>query len=191
MASRAHHIQDHFGHIGERPRRAVRYPGREDPIELPGDRRGTFSGALLVSALIASSLVAGGVYALYAAGTSPLARTEAAPLVPSWHLNVEPVLAQNQALIAGPAHAVPSVESQPGPEQPTEAPVVVGGDRGPAPVSPPTTPAVPPAAEPDVTEAPRPLPYPDPTTTPPDAIAPPDVGPQGPTPLLDPENPYR
>jgi hypothetical protein len=36
-----------------------------------------------------------------------------------------------------------------------------------------------------------PVPYPNPTTTPPDAIAPPDTAPQTPTPALDPENPYQ
>jgi hypothetical protein len=36
-----------------------------------------------------------------------------------------------------------------------------------------------------------PVPYPNPTSTPPDAIAPPDATPQTPAPALDPDNPYR
>jgi hypothetical protein len=34
-------------------------------------------------------------------------------------------------------------------------------------------------------------PYPNPITTPPDAIAPPSTAPQTPTPVLNPDNPYR
>jgi hypothetical protein len=33
--------------------------------------------------------------------------------------------------------------------------------------------------------------YPNPTTTPPDGVAPPEATPEVPSPVLDPENPYR
>ena len=197
MASRAHYIQDHFGHVGERPRRAVRYPDRDDRISLPTDRSSS-SGALLASALIATSLIAGGVYALYASGRTTLAQTEAAPLAPRWQLDSEPVLAQNMALTEGPARAVPSVvaepevATEPAPEQTdTSAPGDATPDYAPMPTTPATPAPATPAPAPIGPEAPRQPLYPDPTTTPPDAIAPPEVGAERATPLLDPENPYQ
>jgi hypothetical protein len=194
MASRAHSIHDYFGHASERPRRAVRYPGRDEPVVLPRDRSASATAVLIASAVLATSVIGGGAYAVYAGAAAPLSNTPAASLTPSWQPDDEPFRAKNLELLYGRTQARPSIATVP--EAPEETatpsplsapdPLFIDDSRsGSQPKAQSAPQRVP--AEPD---APR-QPYPNPTSTPPDAIAPPNVSPELPTPLLDPENPYK
>ena len=130
---------------------------------------------------------------------APMSATPTPGLVPTYQLDDQPLKAQRFELLEGPAHAVPNVATAselaeetdtPAPEVRTPPPEV---RLEPAPVprprpipAPAQTPPLP--SEPDT---PKQQVYPDPTTTPPDAIAPPGSNPELPLPLLDPENPYQ
>jgi len=201
MASRAH-VQDYYGHIPERPRRAARYPGRNDPVVLPRDRSGSANAILIASGLIATAVIVGGAFAVYAGvPPPPMAQTPTPPLERTYQLDEQPLKAKSFQALSAPASAAPSVETT------TEAPAADAGQRDTfaAPTRAPAEPALPdgpaitprraaPEALPPPTTAdapPRATPYPDPITTPPDAVAPPTTTPEQPTPLLDPENPYR
>jgi hypothetical protein len=205
MASRAHAIHDYdydhdVRHGSERPRRQVSYRSSEDPIEIPrGHNRDGGGLAIAVSALIASSVILGGAYAIYVGPPPAMAATPALPLYPTWQRDDQPQKAELQRALQGPALAVPNA----GPagtleEQVNETPVhaaapaVAPGARGPSGGSPEVIiddryqlpqPAL---------QAPQmePAPYPDPIKTPPDGVGP-SLDLDAPTPALDPENPYR
>lgn len=220
MASRAHSIHDHFDYE-HRPRRAVRYPGDDDPVVLPRDKSAGTGLALAGSALVAVALIAGGGYAISTVPSVPeLAVTPALPVTTSWQPDAEAFRARALAAVQGPAYAVPSVQSAPEAADDADAvapePLGVDGpaiapsaprprepgsvedspsSSRPAPESGPTAPVSPdPALEAPTAvppEATPVIPYPNPTTTPPDEIAPPQSGGDVRTPGLDPENPYR
>jgi hypothetical protein len=208
MASRAH-VHDYYEYAPpERPRRAVYYPGHDDPVVLPRDR--SASAVLIVSGLVATAVIAGGAYALFAGvPPPPMRETETPALVPTYQLDDQPLKAKRFEVLGGPARAVPAVV---GGSQPAEAaedaaetetvdtPAAPGARTPPPEVRlepepvprprPMPAPAQAPALPPEP-ETRKELPYPDPTTTPPDAIAPPGSSPESPQPLLDADNPYR
>lgn len=201
MASRAHvipHYDYDLGRGSERGRRQVRYQS-DDPIEIPRGRSRDGGGlAVAISALIASSIILGGAYAIYVGPPPAMAATPTLPLYPTWQQDSQPQQAMVQRALQGPAlvtagAAAPatleeqaSAASEPtlaSPPEPARAPAssspeVIIDDRyqlpQPAPQAPTTEPA----------------PYPDPSKTPPDGIGP-TLDMSAPTPGVDPENPYR
>jgi hypothetical protein len=206
MASRAHH--DYYGFPPDRPRRAVHYSGRSDrsdPFVAPRDDGAGASAVLIASAVAATAIIVGGAYAVYAGvPPPPMGETHALPLVSDYRVDDEPVKARLAELLLGPAQAVPSLgttsestEETDTPENATPAPQVrtpraeVRVEPAPVPRARPIPAPAPTAPLPSDPGTPKEVPYPDPITTPPDAIAPPDTNPELPQPLLDPENPYR
>ncbi len=193
MASRAHVIQDYsFGNHAPRLRRVVRYQN-EDPIVLPRTSVWSTGAGLVAVAIAAAAIVGGSAYAAYHTEPATMAETPAAPLERDWQPQSANVRAAVTNLLSGPAVAAPS---QAAPTLPSDfeadTPIVTGNssqalidDSAPGaqdhfPQSTPLTPPDGPATT-----------VPNPTTTPPDAIAPPNAAPETPTPVLDPENPYR
>jgi hypothetical protein len=195
MASRAH-VHDYYGHAPERPRRAVRYPGRSDPVILPGEASRGSNAILMVSAFVATAVIVGGAFAVYAGVPAPpMAETPTMELARNYQLDEQPLRAQTLQALSGPASGVPNLGTVQQSAEDTEASVA------PARSEPIVTPRSEPVTGPR--QAPPPAPavsdqlppseptYPDPSTTPPDAVAPPGASPEAPVPLLDPENPYR
>ena len=195
MASRAP-VMHGYALGNERRRRRVWYQ-QSDPVVLPAPRSET-SPTLIVSALIASSLIAGVAYAVYFSGASPLADTATPPLERSFELDSEALRARTLPLLQRPAFAAPERASAEGESEPdasdTPAPTsretVIDDSRQ---VSPPPrrapAPALAPTPPPQLPDQQPATPYPNPTTTPPDGIAP-DLDLNRATPGLDPENPY-
>jgi hypothetical protein len=193
MASRAHVIHDLFADA--RPRRYVRYRS-DDPVELPLSRSWGMGGAVAILALITAGVAAAGAYSVFHAAPTPaLAETPLLPLERDLGSDAELTHAHIIKALNGPALAVRSIE----------APETAGAGETFAPTSsaprddyviddaaPGVQPQLP---KPAPVEAPYPEhaspPYPNPSTTPPEGIAPPDASPETPTPALDPENPYR
>lgn len=195
MASRAHPIPDFFVHAAERPRRAVRYPGRDEPVALPRDKSAGTPFVLMLSALVATSAISAAAYAVYrSAPTPPLSETPVAPLAPTWEQDNETTKAKVFELINGPARAVPNIVTASGAAEETDTSSTtsvpdqffIDDSAQGAQLKPRPAPLTPASAAPE-----RPATYPDPTSTPPDAIAPPGVSPDLPTPALDTENPYK
>ena len=192
MTSRAHVYDYSFNDDARRPRRQLRF--REDPIVLPKSSVWSTGGGLVAVALAAGALVVCSAYAAYHAEPATLTDTLSLPLERDWQPQSTNVRAQVTNLLSGPALAVPSVASAtPNHEFDTDTPImssdaheVTIDDSAPGAQShfPQATPI--PVAPDD-----RRTVVPDPTTTPPDAIAPPNSAPETPTPVLDPENPYR
>ncbi|HKY39355.1 MAG TPA: hypothetical protein VJN18_25630 [Polyangiaceae bacterium] len=197
MASRAH-VHDYYGQVPERARRVARYPARSDPVIVPTDKSDSVSSILVASALIATAVILGGAYAVYAGvPPPPMAETPTPPFERAYQLDEQPLKAQVFAVLVGPAIAAPSVGAvTPEPAEQAEdlesfTPPALTSPRRTAPELAPL-PAAPDASQAAPDAAPQPPPtYPNPTTTPPDAVAPPNTSPEQPVPLLDPENPYR
>lgn len=202
MASRAHVMHDYgLGHASERPRRPVSYRSSEDPIEIPRGSSSTGSLAMVISAVIASSVILGGAYAIYVGPPAAMARTAVQPLTPSWQLDTQPQRAAVEKVLRGPAQAVPNVEPSMTTEEQEAAPAAASSSLAPSNPAPSNAPAAPSAPEviiDDRYQLPQPAPapeahppvYPDPVKTPAEAIGP-ELDLSKPTPSLDPENPYR
>ena len=182
MASKAHVSHDYsFDHAPTRPRRQ-RWLPLDEPIELPRKSIWSVGGGALVTVLTMASLVVGSAYAASRSrSVAPsLSETPTLPLADTWQLDPSFAQARLTNLLTGPALAAPDKTVVTNTTNTTEAPKnvphaheVVSDDSAPYPAET------------------RAAPYPNPTTTPPDAIAPPHTDPLVPTPLLDPENPYR
>lgn len=204
MASRVHAIHPGYG-VGPatpRHRREVWYRSSEDPIVLPRGRSSSGGSlAVLVSAAIASSVILGGAYAVLSGPAPAMAFTPSEPVNTNWQMDPQPAQATLARAMQGPALAVPNTdlpgttleEQAAGSRQPSSEPEVIIDDRYQlrpdvaSPKRPDVMPA--PAETPAKPESPS-VPYPNPTTTPPDAIGP-ELNLDKPTPGLDPENPYR
>jgi len=212
MASRAHVINDYpFGNHTARVRRVVRYREEEDPIVLPRSSAWSTGGGLIAVALAAAAIVGGSAYAGDHTEPAAMAETPTLPLDRDWQPDAANVRAAVTNLLSGPALAAPSQPSTLERDFDADTPIVSGdasqvgsGDSTPrATPYPQVTPyprvtpeaAAPPDAQatPDAATPPDnpPSTVPNPTTTPPEAIAPPNTSPETPTPVLDPENPYR
>ncbi len=196
MASRAHVIQDYpFGNPAPRVRRVVRYRN-EDPVVLPRSSVWSTGAGLIAVALAGAAIVGGSAYAAYHTEPAGMAETPAAPLDRDWQPQPTNVRAAVTNLLSGPALAAPSkalpmLQS----DIETDTPIVSGNSSevsidDSAPGAQPRFPQMAPPAPLSPPDSP-PTTIPNPTTTPPDAIAPPTKSPEIPTPVLDPENPYR
>jgi len=208
MASRAHVIHDYsIAHPHVRSRRQVWY--RHDPVVVPRSSLWRTSGGLIVTALAMAAIVTGSAYAAFHDQAPSLAETPTAPLVDTWRLDPLAQQANVANLLSGPAHAVPSLEgtgnaahlddqplfsdpalssAQPAEPLPLSPAPSEGLSPTPSEEQPlPGTRTLPYAGPAATTSA---VPYPDPVTTPPDVIAPPEATPETPTPALDPDNPY-
>jgi hypothetical protein len=193
MASRAHVIHDYP--LQPRQRRPLRFQ-THDPVVLPRSRDWDINGGLIAAALAATALVAAATYAVFYTQPPQLNATPALSLERDYE--VDPSFARVNALkaLSGPVIAAPDrfnaslppandglSTSSVGHESWSGSGEVMINDSAPGVQE--TLP------QPDQPSAMPPATYPNPTSTPPDAIAPPDVQPETPTPVLDPENPYR
>jgi hypothetical protein len=200
MASRAHVIHDYsFAKHPSRPR----YRTDDDPVVLPRSKS-DLSARSVFAALIASGLVVASSYALFSSPVPMLGETQAASLTRDWRPNPDVEGANVTNELSGPAMSVPSIATASNPADfesdtpimsPAKPDEVIIDDslqlRSMPPVVDPTPiPEVQPAPSPNAPTPQAQPPYPNPTTTPPDGIAP-DVSPATPTPPLDPQNPYR
>jgi hypothetical protein len=207
MASRAQVIHDYSFAPPVRQRRAV-WLHNDEAVVLPRSRSFSGGGALLVSAAVACALTAGLAYAVYMGDAPPLSATEAAPLQRDFEVDSAFVRANVTNQLSGPAFSVPSRDGVPAMPADSMAAMPLpsglsgtdGSDSSSASsqetVIDDSRPGVQPApiqqqlpTIPDVSDAvPRETPYPNPITTPPDAVAPDNA--QA-APGVDSENPYR
>jgi hypothetical protein len=195
MASRAHAVHDYpFATPHGRARRDVWYRADDDdPVVLPRSKIDGISARSALAALIASGLVVASSYALFSSPSPQpkLGETAAAPLWRDWQPNLDVERANVTNQLSGPALAVPSIASPTATDFDSDTPItsparpdeVIIDDSLQLKSDQPTSQ---PAQPPEV----LPAPYPNPTTTPPEGVAP-DASPATPTPSLDPENPYR
>ncbi len=190
-----------FGDVSSRPRRDV-YFRREDPVVLPRGRRFSIDLRLIGAALLATAVVTASTYAVFAAAPPALAPTPTLPLVREWTPSGAFAHASALKALAGPALATRSLIDPPTPadrEPIVDAPASEAATFPQSAMPPRTAPQSSPSpssidspkAQDLVPELPKPEIYPNPTTTPPDGIAPPEVSREAPSPALDAENPYR
>jgi hypothetical protein len=205
MASRTHDFHDYsFGSAHSRPRQV--WYRREDPVELPRTSVWTAGGGLLVAAAAMAALAIGGAYAAVHEAPPPLLEeTQALPPIEAWQPTATLSQAQVINVLQGPAMSVPektgtSVASETEQDVPStsfEAPSSQSPSfEAPSSASPSLAPPPSESREVIIDDSklypPTPAPYPNPTTTPPDAVAPPVTDPSTATPPpLDTENPYR
>lgn len=201
MAARAHVARDYsFGDVSSRPRRDV-YFRREDPVVLPRSRGFSVDVRLIGAALLATALVTASTYAVFSTAPPALAETPTLPLAREWTPSAELGHASALKALAGPALATRSTTEPRTPEdsEPIVEPAAAQSTQAtqstqaiPYPDRLPSTQSVEsPKAQDLVPELPKPEIYPNPTTTPPDGVAPPEVSPEAPSPSLAPDNPYR
>lgn len=198
MASKAHVIHDYsFGGARSLRRRQAWYLP-DEPVTLPKSSFWVAGFGALATVAATAAIVAGAAYAAY--HVAPASLTETPSLTPAEHWQPD-LSVVNQAglvnLLQGPAVAVPDKAT----------PTLESVDETAAATAPSSD-----AREGTIDDSklypleeskryPRtappeqpPVPYPNPTTTPPDAIAPPappTMTPAEPTPSVEPENPYR
>lgn len=180
MASKAPVFPHHaYGPAVPRQRRPVHFQAH-DPVVLPRSRDWDLSAGLIGAAAIATLLVTGATYAVYYTEPPRLTPTEA-PALEREYLPQGDVARVNVArALSGPVAAAPSAAAyqRSGPAATPSAPSPLSSDRE---VSIDDSAAGVQESLPQPLEnQPNVTPYPDPTTTPPDAISPPDD-----------ENPYR
>lgn len=201
----AHVYHDHpFGRVPPRRRREVSFRDREEePIVLPRSSLFRAGGGLLLALTAGAAIVAGSAYAAYHTDAPALLPTPTSPLSRGWQPDPDVTHAKVTNLLSGPALAAPERGAE------ASAGDAMTGD-SPQGESLRSTSAGPSRAQSksddsileDGALAPSfpPVPYPNPTMTPPEGIAPPDSAPQAPTPdsapqaptpALDPENPYH
>ena len=204
MASRTHDFHDYsFGSAHSRSRQI--WYRREDPVELPRTSIWRAGGGLLVAAAAMGALVIGGAYAAVHETPPPLLEeTQALPPVEAW----QPTATLSQAnvinVLQGPAMSVPektgasraSETEEDAPSTSFDAPSSPSSSfesrsSGSPSLAPPPSESREVIIDDSKMHPPTPAPYPNPTTTPPDAVAPPVVDPPTVTPPLDTENPYR
>jgi hypothetical protein len=198
MASRAQVIHDYsFGGARSLRRRQAWYHS-EDPITLPKSSVWVAGLGALVTALATGAIVAAGAYAAFHVAPARLSDTPELAPAREWQPDLASVNAAGLVrLMQGPALAVPdkalaplenveeSAAAAAAATTPSESREVIIDDSKLYPLD--ESKRYPRTAPPEQ----PPVPYPDPVTTPPDAIAPPATNPAKPTPILDPENPYR
>lgn len=210
MASRAQVLND-YSLRGDLPRqrRPLRFQ-TNDPVVLPRSREWDISGGLLAAAAAATLLVAGATYAVYYTEPPRLAETPTAPLAREYQPDGDWGRVNAMKALSSPVVTAPTAtESMSTPaEEPDRSFTSMGSSSTANGLSPsasmPDTGLSPqvgseviiddsaPGAQerfPQPAEnQPRSAPYPNPTTTPPDVIAP---APDSTLPGLDTENPYR
>lgn len=185
MASRAQAIDYSFQGHTPRPRRPLRFQ-TNDPVVIPRSRDWEISGGLIAAALAATALVAGATYAVYYTAPPTLTETPTTALEREYEPNRELARASALTALSGPAVAAPDAPrlmSEPlvTPEATSDVPnrsEVLIDDSAPG-----AQDTFPQPTENQLTTTPAP-PYPNPTTTPPEALAPAAEP-------ANPENPYR
>jgi hypothetical protein len=206
MVARAHAVHDYsFAGAPVRPRRQV-WLHDDEPVVLPRGRSESRAGAVLVvSAILASVLVAGATYAVYRTAPPELAETPTTPFVKPWEPDAALTQASTLNALLGPAMAAQSVEgttlSEPAavgdkPESADRSREVILDDSAPGlqgalpqPAPEQGTIAAEPLLPQDVPPSSMPAaPYPNPTITPPEMVAP--STPEAPVTEAMPENPY-
>lgn len=196
MASRAHVIHDYsFGGARALRHRQAWYLA-EDPIKLPKSSFWVASFGALATAAATAAIVAAGAYAVFHVAPARLTETPALTPTETWQPDLA---AMNEAgrekLMQGPAFAAPDKALPVASTEPSEDATISSSGSGDREVIIDDSKLYP------LDEAKRyprtappeqpPVQYPNPVTTPPDAIAPPATTPVEPAPTLDPENPYR
>lgn len=197
MASRAHVIHDYsFGGARSLRRRQAWFL-RDEPVTLPKNSFWVAGFGAIATVAATAAIVAGAAYAAYHVAPASLTETPALAPTEIWQPDLAVV---NQAglvnLLQGPALAVPdkatpgleSIDETAAAATPFDTREVIIDDSKLYPLD--ESKRYPRTAQPEQ----PPVPYPNPTTTPPDAIAPPappTMTPAEPAPSLDPENPYR
>lgn len=200
MASRAHVIHDYsFGGARSLRRRQAWYLA-EDPVKLPKSSFWVASLGALATAAATAAIVAAGASVAFNAAPARLTDTPALAPAEVWQPDLAAVNEAGRArLMFGPALAVPDkaapLASAEGSDDAmmssSESREVIIDDSKLYPLD--EAKRYPRTAPPEQ----PPVPYPNPVTTPPDAIAPPATTPAEPAPTpepapaLDPENPYR
>lgn len=195
MASKAHIINDYsFGNARHRPRQLLFR--RQDPVVLPRTSIWRAGGGAIATALAMGAIVVGSVYAAYREPPPQLAETPALAPLENWQPDASVGAARMTNLLQGPALSVPdkaapffAAEADAGEDVPSTSFVSPSQSSSTEPRSSESREVIiddskmyPPAA--------TPAPYPNPTTTPPDAVAPPATN-VTPPPATDAENPYR
>lgn len=196
MAARAHVIHDYLVSSPRprpRARRQVWYT--DDPVVLPRSSVWSAGAGLIAAAVAIGAIVTASAFAGFRPDAPVLSETPALPMLDRWQPDSLVEQANVTNLLAGPTRAVPSLDGPNNAARLDEEPIFSRPELTPAELSPETSdeqslPGTRTLPYPGPTTTPT-LPYPNPTTTPPDAVAPPDATPSTPTPLLDPENPYR
>lgn len=206
MASRAQVFPEFsYGREVSRRRRPVVFQ-THDPVVLPRSRSWDINGALIAAAAAATLLVAGATYAVFYTEPSRLNATETPSLQREYTPDSHWARVNAMKALSGPIVAAPrAVEMSSSPAD-TSAPSSFDSGSGLMPADGSFTPSTSLAprtgsevviddSAPGVQDSlPQPAenqpslaPYPNPTTTPPDAIAP---APES-TPAVEGENPYR
>ena len=202
MASKTHDFHDYsFGSAHARPRQV--WYRREDPVELPRTSVWRAGGGALVAAAAVAALALGSAYAAFREPPPQLVeQTPALPPIATWQPDAAFTQAHVINMLQGPARSVPEKAATPVATE-TENEVPWPSGESPSPVS--RAPGAPSPEAPSFASPapesrdligddsklypPAPAPYPDPTTTPPEAIAP--SGPGTMTSPSDAENPYQ
>lgn len=191
MASRAHAIPSYsFDREVSRRRRPVVFQ-TNDPVVLPRSRSWDINGGLIAAAAAATLLVAGATYAVYYTEPARLTATPTASLEREYVPDGD--LARVNALkaLSAPTIAAP-VESMSMPAMPATTESTFDSGAGFMPstrsevIIDDSAPGVQDTLPQPAEQGPTTAPYPNPTTTPPDAIAPAEE-----SMTLDTENPYR
>jgi hypothetical protein len=195
MASRAHVIHD-YSVASPRVRTRRQAWSMNDPVVLPRSSVWSAGAGVVAAALTIGAIVAASAFAGYHTDPPALSETPALPLADHWQPDSLVEQAHVTSLLAGPARAVPSLaapnnsaalDDEPFVSAPARETVIDDSAPGVQENLPGATP--PSRLMPDKPGVAAP-PYPNPATTPPDAIAPANASPHTPTPALDPENPY-
>lgn len=204
MASRAHVFPDYsYGREVSRRRRPVVFQ-TNDPVVLPRSRSWDINGGLIAAAAAATLLVAGATYAVFYSEPTRLAETEAASLQREYQPDSDWARVNALKALSGPVVATPrAVEMSTLPTEATAPSTPSSFDSGAGLMPASRSEVIINDSAPGVQDSlPQPseaqpslAPYPNPTTTPPDAIAPREEsttpGLESTTPALDNENPYR
>lgn len=214
MASRAHVIHDYSFH-GDTPRqrRPVRFQ-TNDPVVLPRSSSWDINGGLILAALAATALVTAGTYAVYNTAPPALAETPTAPLERDYQPDAEVAHANALKALSGPTLAAPDAP-KPVSSLPLESQDTSSGSGTTTTATPSSTSSRSGDSEVIVNDSapgaqdsfPQPsdnqsrlapsAPYPNPTMTPPEGIAPSEETPRdvAPADTSEPlpvrENPYR
>jgi hypothetical protein len=194
MASRAHAVRQYsFGSTAPGARREIWYR-REDPVVLPRSRGWSIDYRLIAAALAASALVATATYGAYYTAPPALAETPTESANREWQPDTALASASATKALNGPLFAAPSVSTVEQP--PSEEVFFDGANTGtqesltPDPSSRGSATDLPDPSRLQPSLSQEPIPYPNPTTTPPDAIAPTETPANEPA-ETDPDNPYR
>jgi hypothetical protein len=197
MASKAHVIHDYSFGGARSLRRRQAWQLRDEPITLPKNSLWVAGFGAIATASATAAIVAGAAYVAFHVAPARLTETPTLAPAEAWQPDLAAV---NQAglvkLLQGPALAVPdqaTLLSENADETAAAAAATTSPDTREVIIDdtklypPDESRRYPGTAPPEQ----APVPYPNPTTTPPDAIAPPANSPTQPSPSLDPENPYR